>query len=528
MGPENHVYSATMPARLAESLTPMPKTDTGTDRSSISERYRGFIDTTRALTGTLKSDELFVAIHRETEEALEASGFYISLYDQGRDLATIVYYSDKGEVGKVGVSYRGSDSEVIRTQRASRVNAHLGERSLLVLGEEDTDITSSAISAPMIHKGRMIGALSAQSYNAEAYSEDDLAVLQSIADLSAVAFDNAQQFAELRQRRREAEQIEEIGRALTSELGPKEVLGKVVDAVLDVLDVDGVSVWLCEGPDGRVGRIAEAGGDISLPVGLTWELDGELGEKLLEMRKPIIIDDLAASPHVPDALREHLESGSGVGAPLMVAQRVAGVLTAGSRSPRHFTDDDAAVLQRLASQASVALENARLHANLQALSLTDPLTGLPNRRRLQIHLEKEVAAARRGRSLVIVLFDLDDFKHCNDTFGHLAGDDILRAFAQILDDENREMNLVARYGGDEFMSVLSESHADGARFYARRVRERVKADAIMSEYGLTVSLGLAEFDPASMKSTAEVIQAADMDMYAAKEARPASSPVDSH
>ena len=183
----------------------MPRPDPPTDPASVSERYRAFLDRARALTGTLSSEELFVAIHRETEEALEASGFYISLYDQGRDLATIVYYADKGEVNRVGVSYRGSDSEVIRTQRASMVNEDLNDRSLLVLGEDDTDVTSSAISAPMIHKGRMIGAISAQSYEAEAYSEDDLTLLQGIADLSAIAIDNAHQFAELRQRRREAE-----------------------------------------------------------------------------------------------------------------------------------------------------------------------------------------------------------------------------------------------------------------------------------------------------------------------------------
>ena len=498
----------------------MPKSEARAEPPKSTERYRVFLDTTRALTGTLSSDELFEAIHRETAEVLEASGFYISLYDQGRDLATVVYYADRGDVSRVGVAYRGSDSEVIRTQRASMVNEHLDDRSLLVLGDDDTDVTSSAISAPMIHKGRMIGAISAQSYDAEAYSEDDLTMLQGIADLSAVAIDNAQQFAELQQRRREAEQIEEIGRALTSERDPKEVLGKVIAAVLAVLDVDGASVWLCEGPNGKVGRIADAGGEISLPVGLTWDLDGELGEKLLEMHKPVIIDDLASSPLVPDALREHLEAGSSIGAPLTIAGRVGGILTAGSRRPRHFTDDDAAVLQRLASQASIALENARLHANLQALSLTDPLTGLPNRRRLQIHLDKEVAAARRGRSLVVVVFDLDNFKHYNDTFGHLVGDDILRAFAQILDDENRAMNLVARYGGDEFMSVLSESDADGARFYVNRVKDRLVSDAILRECGLTVSIGLAEFDPASMKSTADVIQAADMDMYSAKGHRP--------
>ncbi len=498
----------------------MPSPEVRSARSTVAERYRVLLDTGRTLTGTLSSEDLYAAIHRETASVLEASGFYISLYDQGRDLARVVYYADRGEVQRVDVSYRGSDSEVIRTRKAAMVNENLDKESLLVLGEADTEVTRSAISAPMIHKGKILGAISAQSYEANTYKEEDVALLQGIADLAAVAIDNALQFSELQQRRLEAEQIEEIGRALTSELDPKEVLGKVIGAVLEVLEVDGASVWLCEGPSGTIGRVAESGGDIALPAGLTWKLEGPVGEKLLRERRAVIIDDLAASKMVPENTREHLQAGSGIGAPLIVANQVAGVLTAGSRKARAFEEVDVAVLQRLASQASVALENARLHANLQALSLTDPLTGLPNRRRLQIHLDKEVAAARRGRNLVIVVFDLDDFKHYNDTLGHLVGDDILRAFAQILDDENRAMNLVARYGGDEFVSVLSESHMDGARLYVDRVTHRVENDPVMSEYGITVSIGLAEFDRASMKSMEDVIQAADMDMYSVKAKRP--------
>lgn len=495
----------------------MHSPDARAARSTVGDRYRVLLDIARTLAGTLGSNELYEAIYKETASVLEASGFFVSLYDADLDEARIVFFADRGEIQReVDITYAGAESEVIRTGRPVLVAERLEDHSLTVLGDAETDITRSAISAPMIHKGRTLGAISAQSYEANAYTDDDLNLLQAIADLAGVAVNNALQVAELEARRREAEEIEEIGRAMAASLNAKDVLGKVIDAVTSVLSVHGASVWLRDGQEGCVGRVAASGGEIALPVGTTWDLSGDLAEALIVRQEPVVLEDLASSPHVPDQLRDRLKSGSGIGVPLFVAGKVAGVLTAGSRRPRHFSPGDVGVLMRLANQASVALENARLHSNLQALSLTDPLTGLPNRRRLQIHLDKEVAAARRGRSLVVVVFDVDDFKHYNDTLGHLVGDDILRAFAKVLDDENRAMNLVARYGGDEFVSILSESHMDGARLYVRRVSDRVASDGMLSEHGITISIGLAEFDRASMKTMEDVMQAADADMYRSK------------
>ena len=489
-------------------------------RTTVRDRYRGLLDVARTLAGTLSSTELYEAIYRETGSVLEASGFFISLYDGGTDTARIVFFADRGEIrSDADITYAGSSSEVIRTGKGVLVSERLADRSLSILGPDDSEITRSAISAPMIHKGRMLGAISAQSYRTGAYTKDDLDLLQGIADLAGVAVDNALKVAELEARRSEAEQLEEIGRVLASSLQTKEVLSKVVEAVQTVLKTDGACVWLCESADGAAGEIAEAGGDVVLPVGAPWQLTGRLAETLIDRRVPVVVDDLSIADEVPIDLRKQLQYGSAVAVPLLVGGKVVGVLSAGSRNEKNFALDDVAVLQRLANQAAVALENARLHADVQALSLTDALTGLPNRRRLEIHLDKEVAAARRGRSLVVVVFDLDDFKRYNDTLGHLVGDDILRGFASVLDEENRAMNLVARYGGDEFVSILSESHMDGARLYVRRVEDRVKSEPTLAKHGVTVSIGLAEFDRATMKTMSDVLQAADSDMYRTKGVR---------
>lgn len=481
-----------------------------------SDRYRYLLETSRRLTATLGTDELYEAIYRETTALLDATGFYLAVHDQSRDLGRIVFYADEGQTARVDLPFRGSDSEVFRTQRASLITDDLEDGSLLVLGEDGTRVARSAVTAPILLNGRMLGAISAQDYEPDAFDEDDLAFLEGIADVAAVALHNAIQFGELERRRIEAERLEEIGRALTSQLDPDDVLDRVIDAVQEVLSVDGTAIWLCDLGTDSVCRVAVSGGEVQLPVGLEWDLGDELLRSLEDQRRPVVFDNLQTSDLVPGELTEYLPGGSAIGVPVIVSGQVAGILTAGSRQPRRFAREDAGVLQRLANQFAVALGNARLHADVHALSLTDPLTGLPNRRRLHVHLDLEVAAAHRGRPLSIAMVDINRFKHYNDTFGHVAGDTILKAVARVLKDENRAMNLVARYGGDEFVAVLSDTGLEGARNYAERVRRRVETDETLKPFGIELTIGTAEFDADRMASVNDALRAADADMYAAK------------
>lgn len=491
----------------------MATTDLHAARSSLAERYRVLVDIGHTLARTLTPHDLYSSIYEETSRVLEAAGFYVALYDREKDLATVVFYADKGVERNASITYRGSDSEVLRQGKGAMVLDRVENRSLMVLGEEDTEITRSAISAPLRYEGEVIGAISTQSYDANAYEEDDLELLQAIADMAAVAINNARHVAELEHRRREAERIEEIGRLITSSLDAKEVLRSVIDAVLELLQADASTVWLMEGEQARV---AASGGRVRLPEGTIWPLTEAIRERVVRERLPLVVSDLAASPLIPEGLKTKIRAGSGLLAPLILDDEVAGGLSAGKLSADGMRQADVDLIQRLASQASVALANARLHADIQALSLTDPLTSLPNRRHLDIHLDREVAAARRGRSVCVVLFDLDDFKRHNDELGHVVGDQILRSFGRVLMGETRAMNLAARYGGDEFISVLTENARRGAEIHAGRVVARVANDPDLARYGVSVSYGIGQFDPATMFESEDLIRDADQNLYDAK------------
>jgi diguanylate cyclase (GGDEF)-like protein len=186
-----------------------------------------------------------------------------------------------------------------------------------------------------------------------------------------------------------------------------------------------------------------------------------------------------------------------------------------------FSEDQRMTAASLAAQAVVALDNARLHRIVEKQARIDGLTALANRRHFEDQLAAEVARVERfGGPLGVVIADLDDFKDVNDRFGHPAGDVVLREFARTLEEGIRDIDLAARWGGEEFVLLLPGTDLEGAGRVAERVRRALASRTVLYAQGepiaMTASFGVAAMPGAS--SADELMASADAALYEAKRA----------
>ena len=220
---------------------------------------------------------------------------------------------------------------------------------------------------------------------------------------------------------------------------------------------------------------------------------------------------LATRGAVPQDPADRLE------VPLEVAEGQTAVMTLFS-SEGGFGADARDAVAWIAEQALIALENARLHGLVQRQAVTDDLTGLANRRRFLAQLDSEIARSKRsGSPLGIVLADLDDFKRVNDTYGHEAGDDALRSFAEILATMARDVDLAVRLGGEEFALLLPDTDLAGAAQLAERLRVALESAEVGRppvQIRLTASFGVSSFPAAA--GADDLFTDADRRLYDAK------------
>lgn len=249
----------------------------------------------------------------------------------------------------------------------------------------------------------------------------------------------------------------------------------------------------------------------SFPV--TWG-KGVAG-KVAELRAPLVnadpAEELADCPGLPAG-----ELVSAVAVPIQGVTELLGVIALYSRTKDAFSADHLRVLTGVASRASGAIENALKYSQAEQSATTDVLTGLPNPRSLFLHLDGELARARRNHDSVTVLVcDLDRFKQLNDLHGHMEGNRALRAVAQALKKQCREYDFVARLGGDEFVIVLPTIRVESAKAKIEQLQQAVAASVSDIAIGVGISIGHACY-PEDGEDAEALLAAADRRMYSMK------------
>jgi diguanylate cyclase (GGDEF)-like protein len=206
--------------------------------------------------------------------------------------------------------------------------------------------------------------------------------------------------------------------------------------------------------------------------------------------------------------------------PLPMENQIMGILVLGSRRRDYFTSNDRFFFRSLAAQFGFSLENALNAQKIERLAITDGLTSLNNHRYFQDVLLKEIQRSNREPAVFsLLMIDIDHFKRFNDTYGHQAGDEVLKGVARLLKDEAREVDLVARYGGEEFVMLLLSCELKAAQRIADRIRKAcAKRQFVFDDQkvSVTLSIGIANF-PQHGDNPAELISSADKALYSAKE-----------
>lgn len=208
--------------------------------------------------------------------------------------------------------------------------------------------------------------------------------------------------------------------------------------------------------------------------------------------------------------------------PLIANEDIIGAISLYSMELPEYQDEHLRLLETVSRIAADALRKSIRHAETENIALTDPMTGLPNARSMQIQFEREAKRAdRSGNSFHLLILDLDSFKEVNDTYGHKVGDRMLKEISDVIRRQLRDYDFLARYGGDEFVAVVPETDDEGVKELSGRIEEAVKTFVLRvgedSFAKVGVSIGAASY-PGSGETFDQVVIAADKAMYLAKAA----------
>ena len=317
--------------------------------------------------------------------------------------------------------------------------------------------------------------------------------------------------------------LTDVVKTANSILEPSKVIELVMEKIRELVPSEAWSLLMVDEETGELAFEAALGAKGQDLSAYRLKMGEGVAGWVAKKGKPAIVNDTARDRRCTaryDAWTQ-FATRSILCAPLVSRGRTIGVLEIINKRDGRFTSSDLDLVLTLVVPCAIALENAILFQKTEQLTITDDLTKLFNSRYLNLYLSREIKRCKRhGIPLSIIFLDLDGFKGINDQYGHLAGSGTLTEVGSILAEGVRESDILARYGGDEFVAVLPETPSEGALVIAERLRLSIQENHFLKSLGLaariSASFGIASYPDHDLTPEA-LIQKADQAMYRVKE-----------
>src|ERR1700678_3120291 len=483
------------------------------DAHRRTQEYELLTEIGQAISSRLDQDEVLRTIHAELGQIFNNSNFYIA-FQTGDEICFELEIEDDRVLPKRKRKLENAFSEyVIRTGQPILIRSDLEKtRARLGITYSPETPAKCLCAAPILLGNKPGGAMVAMSTEKEfMFEQRDLDVLATAAGQVSVAVENARLFAEEQRRSRQLAFLNNISRTAISSDDPVHMLGQIVGEIQKNFSFNHIGIGLLDYGTKEIEIKAEAGATAHamgrrIPLGV-----GILGRVARTGERALVQNGMEGQ--IGAILPE---SRSVLCIPITYGETLLGALNIESRNDSAFFPQDVLILNTLADLLATALHNAFVFQKLQQQSITDGLTGIKTRRFFWEALSAEwKRASRSGRPFSVVLIDLDKFKEVNDTMGHFEGDLVLARLGRLLEQKSRQQNVVARYGGDEFIVLMPETGPDQAIVLAERLRQWIASDPMLSEHRITGSFGVASF-PMHGYSIEDIIRVADAGMYVSK------------